>query len=192
MRRTSFTISSVILLFFALIGSTTITCVSGSVPPVVHVSSIEELQDMIDSSLAVVATHGWMTIYLDEGTYIEDEETGNNVKRGSLISIKDRRNITIDGMGMANVGIIYGLQGNDTYKRELIRIVNSSHIVLRGFAVNALTAEDDPGAAHLNVQNIVIKDSTNITIKTLKLHHGGYPTNEDNILIDIPVFFLIG
>ena len=83
------------------------------------------------------------------------------------------------------VGVIYTVQGYSKYKRELIRIVNSSNIELRGFAVKALTDEENPGAAHQNVQNIAIKDSTNITIKILELFHEGYPTNDDNILIEI-------
>jgi len=105
---------------------------------VVHVSSITELQDMIDVSPAVVASHGWMTIYLDEGTYIEDEETERNVKEGNLITITDKSNITIDGTGIARVGVVYTKRGDSRHKRELIRIFKSSNIELRGFAVVAL------------------------------------------------------
>ena len=152
-------------------------------PPVVHVSSIAELQNVIDVSPVVVATYGWMTIYLDEGTYIEYEDTGH-VREGNLISIKDKRNITIESEGMVKVGVIYTVQGCSKYKRELIRIVNSSNIELRGFSVEAST-EKKPGAAPQNVQNIVIKNSTNIKIKNLELYHEGYPTDDDNIPIEM-------
>ncbi len=155
-------------------------------PAVVHASSITELQDMIDVSPVVVASHGWMTIYLNEGTYIEyeDEETEGNVKEGNLITITDKSNITIDGMGIARVGVVYTKTGDGRHKRELMIIHKSSNIELRGFAVVAAT-EKDLGSAHQNVQNIVIKESSNVTLINLELYHEGYPTDDKNIPIEI-------
>jgi len=108
-----------------------------------------------------------------------------NVKEGNLITITDKSNITIDGTGIARVGVVYTKRGDSRHKRELIRIFKSSNIELRGFAVVAATVEKNPGSAHQNVQNIVIKESSNVTLTNLELYHEGFPTADTNIPIEI-------
>jgi parallel beta-helix repeat protein len=180
MRRTIFALSSVILLFFALIGIT-ITSVHGSVPPVVHVSSIEELQDMIDRSPAVVATHGWMTIYLDKGRY---EETVEDIgfKHRKVIELADKRNISI--IGRTKDVAITIKESDEAFAHskgvDVISITNSSNLELRGFTVEAKEYER---IRIQNTRNIAIDDSHNITIKNLALNHQGYPGDARNIHI---------
>ena len=155
-------------------------------PAVVHVSSIEELQDVIDFSPVVVANHGWMTIYLDEGVYEKIVDLPEQWKHIEVIALKGKRNLTIAGENKnAIISIKAATIGTneDFPGAEVISISNSTNLELRGFTVEVLEKKKDNHVQ--NVRNVAIQDSNNITLTNLTLYHGGHIADGKNVVIKI-------
>ncbi|KAF5431708.1 Serine protease, subtilase family, partial [Candidatus Methanophagaceae archaeon] len=155
-------------------------------PPVVHVSSIAELQDMIDLSPAIVASHGWMTIYLDEeGIYKETlEDIG--FKHIEVIKLTAKQNLSIISENQDVVITIKEADVAFAHPRargvDVISISNSSNLELRGFAVEVLRAIEYIKLQ--NTRNIAIEDSNNITIRNLVLPNDGYSARNRHVRIN--------
>ena len=149
-------------------------------PPVVHVSSIVALQDMIDVSPAVVANHGWMTIYLDDDGIYEETLESIGLDHVKVISLTDKRNLSIIS---ENKDVAISIKEADVAFGagvDVISISNSSNLELRGFIVEVKKYNDNPLQ---NTRNIAIEDSNNITLRNLALPHQG--TRGKNIHIRI-------
>ncbi|RZB29095.1 MAG: hypothetical protein AEth_01699 [Candidatus Argoarchaeum ethanivorans] len=116
-------------------------------------------------------------VYVDDGVYIS---YGYLDKHTPAMQIKDTHHIKIIGnshdASMLHLSARVNQPGHD-----VIRIVNSSDIELRGFTVEAryrYCSENGPE----NIRVIAVKDSRNISLLDLKLIHGGDPRYDNTVM----------
>ena len=118
-------------------------------------------------------------VYVDDGVYVS---YGYLDKHTPAVQIKDTHHIKIIGnshdASMLHLSTFVNQPGQD-----IIRIVNSSDIELRGFTVEA-RYRYCPASGPEHIRVIAVKDSKNVSLLDLSLIHGG-DEDYDNIVMKI-------